>query len=454
MISLRHAMERLVAGELSAFSRYFDRVWQVARLPHDPGRLLGMIEAPAKAEAARIEDLPDLSGNPDDRSLILFNGVLNHHHDIQKLLTELKGRLGRGTRVAAVVYNPYLRLAYRLADKLGWRKASDPTTFLTREALANLARLAGFEVVRIRPVGYLPPEGGTPARWVNRLLPGVPVVRWLAWASIVLLRPVRAETRRPSLSVIIPARNERGNIENALRRMPQPGDTPVEVIFVEGHSDDGTWEEIQRVMPLYADRFRLSAYRQTGRGKNDAVRLGFAKATGELLAILDADLTVPPELLGRFYDGWCAGLGDFVNGNRLVYPMENEAMRFLNWCGNTFFAKAVGTVLDVPLGDCLCGTKVMTRRDYGRICDWRRDFGEFDPFGDFDFLFGAAELGLGILDMPIRYLARSYGETNISRFAHGWMLLQMTWIGFRRLLLGREAGPPCRVSEAASGGTT
>lgn len=239
-----------------------------------------------------------------------------------------------------------------------------------------------------------------------------------------------------SITVVIPARNEKGNIENALKRMPQfKGD--LEIIFVEGHSNDGTWEEIQRVVRQYGDKFNLKALRQTGKGKSDAVRLGFAHATCDLLTILDADLTMPPELLGRFYNAYNSGLADFVNGTRLVYPMEGEAMRPLNRLGNIFFAKALSWVLGVRLGDSLCGTKLLARHDYARMIAWRGDFGDVDPFGDFELLFPAATLALGIVDIPVRYRARTYGSTNISRFRHGFILLKMTLIGFFKIRLGK-----------------
>ena len=212
----------------------------------------------------------------------------------------------------------------------------------------------------------------------------------------------------------------------------------LKLIYVEGHSSDNTWEEIQRVMPLYQDRIKLSAYQQTGKGKSDAVRLGFSKAKNELLTILDADLTMPPELLTRFYDAYCEGYGDFINGSRLVYPMEGEAMRFLNHLGNVFFAKAVSIVLGTKLGDTLCGTKLVTRYDYERMIQWRNDFGDFDPFGDFELLFPASVLSLGVIDIAIRYRDRTYGSTNISRFRHGLMLLKMTAIGLVKIKTGAK----------------
>jgi hypothetical protein len=150
-------------------------------------------------------------------------------------------------------------------------------------------------------------------------------------------------------------------------------------------------------------------------------------------------------MLGRFYQAYCDGHGDFINGSRLVYPMEGEAMRFLNRLGNVFFAKLLSWILDSQVGDSLCGTKLLTRHDYLRMMAWRKDFGDFDPFGDFELIFPAAILGLGMTDMPVRYLARTYGATNILRFRHGLQLLKMTAIGLVRVKLGLRSHRPATV---------
>jgi glycosyltransferase involved in cell wall biosynthesis len=173
-----------------------------------------------------------------------------------------------------------------------------------------------------------------------------------------------------------------------------------------------------------------------GRGKGDAVRKGFQAAQGDVLFILDADLTVPPEDLPKFYRALVTRKGEFINGVRLVYPMEGEAMRFLNLIGNKFFSAALSWLMEQPVKDSLCGTKVLYRRDYERIANHRSFFGDFDPFGDFDLLFGAARLNLKIVDLPIRYRARTYGDTKISRFTDGWLLLKMTAFGFRKMRMG------------------
>jgi hypothetical protein len=428
----------LIAAEVSALTRYFDRVVQAGRLPHDSGFVLDRVECGEKALAE--SDLPDLTQEETQRTAVLLNGTLNYSFDIQHLLAGIRQRLSRNSRIVAVLYNPYFAGLYRLARRMGLKAGEVPSTFLTHADVRSIAKLAGYELVRSTPAVYIPWRLLGIGDLVNRILPAVPLLRHFGLVSILVLRPlIPSRPERPSLSIVIPARNERGNIENAIRRIPDLG-CRLEILFVEGHSSDGTWEEIQRVVGGYEGPWSLRAFQQTGRGKNDAVRLGFEAASGELLTILDADLTMPPEDLVKFYEAWCEGLGDFVNGTRLVYPMEGEAMRFLNRLGNVFFAKALSAVLGARLGDSLCGTKLLARHDYDRIVRWRRDFGDFDPFGDFELLFPAAILSLGIIDIPVRYRARTYGTTNISRFRHGLMLLKMTAVGLLRVRTGKVPG--------------
>lgn len=432
----RAYVNALIARELTPCVRDYDHLVQWRPRPDDRGLLRDAIRVAEKSVIPEDGPAPRLADEVDRRTAVLLNGNLNHCYDILSLLKELKAGLSRTSRALLVLYNPYLGWLYRLANRLGIRRGEVPSNFLTRTDLADLAKLAGFEVVQARTAGYVPWRLLGLATPVNRLLAVLPGVRWLALTYLVVLRPVIPETRRPSLSVVIPARNEAGNVEAAVRRMPDLG-CPLEILFVEGHSTDDTWEEIRRVVDAYRGPFTLRALRQTGKGKGDAVRLGFTEAAGELLAIVDADLTMPPELLSQFYDAYLQGHGDFINGSRLVYPMEGEAMRFLNRLGNVFFAKALSWVLDARLGDSLCGTKLLARHDYARMRAWRERFGDFDPFGDFELLFPAGVMALGIVDVPIRYRARTYGSTNIHRFRHGLALLRMTWIGLRRIKLGR-----------------
>jgi len=426
-------LNTFLARELSTITRYYDGIIQWLPRENDSLQLFDELDAKAKKTIGEGEHFPRLD-DEEQRTGVLINGTLNHHFDVQGLLAELKPRLSRTSRILLVLYNPYFRRLYQLANRLGIRKGEVPTTFLRRIDLENLARISGFEIVRQQPKIYCPFHLFGLGDVFNRVFGLVPLLRWMSLVHVSIWRPVIAD-HAPGLSCVIPARNERGNIESALRRFPDLG-CDVEIIFVEGHSNDGTWEEILRVAEMYRDRFKIKVLQQLGKGKNDAVRLGFEHATEPLLTILDADLTMPPEMLVRFYDAYRNGMGDFVNGSRLVYPMEGEAMRPLNRLGNIFFAKALSWVLDARLGDSLCGTKLLARHDYRRFIRWREDFGDFDPFGDFELLFPATVLGLGIAEIPVRYLARSYGSTNILRFHHGFQLLRMTMLGVFRIKIG------------------
>lgn len=235
----------------------------------------------------------------------------------------------------------------------------------------------------------------------------------------------------PSATVVIPCRNEKGNVQPAVDRVPAFCDD-IEFLFIEGGSSDGTWEEIERVIKMRPD-LDIKALKQSGTGKGDAVRAGFDAARGDILMIQDADLTAPPEDLPKFYDALVGRRGDFINGTRLVYPMDSEAMRFLNLVANNLFSLTFTWLLNQRFTDTLCGTKVLTADHYRKIAENRAYFGEFDPFGDFDLILGAARLNMKVQEIPVRYRAREYGSTQISRFRHGMMLIRMTIFAFIKL---------------------
>lgn len=425
-----------LAARISGVTRYYDQLIQWLPQPWDTGGLLESSDCPERRMIETGSEFPDLSAEHERRTAVLLNGTLNYHFDVQRLLQELHPKLSRTSRVIAICYNPYLRWVYRVAAYFSLLNAEVPDTFLTRQSLTNLARISHFEIVRERPAGFIPFRLFGIATVINRLLGVLPVIRNLSFASVVFLRPIKRSEGKPSLSIVIPARDEAGNIEAALERLPDFGGAEIEVIFVEGHSSDDTWETIERVVAEWSPRIPCSAYRQTGKGKADAVRLGFSHARCDLLTILDADLTMPPELLTRYYEAYNEGHADFINGSRLIYPMESEAMRFLNQLGNVVFAKMLSVLVETPLSDVLCGTKLLARHDYDRFIHWREDFGDFDPFGDFELIFPAAVMALGIIDIPVRYRDRTYGATSIRRFAHGLELLKMTAVGLVRIKLG------------------
>jgi SAM-dependent methyltransferase len=366
--------------------------------------------------------------------VIILSDLVNDLWDVQIAFEQVARVAGAQTRILLNVYSRLWELPLEVARRLGLSKPALRENWLTVDDVRNLLSLAGLETTRNWPEILLPLRIPLLAGLCNRVLVRFWPFNELALTNFVAARrPMRCDSSEapPSVSVVVPARNEAGNIAEIFRRVPEMG-AATELVFVEGYSKDDTYEAIECGMRENPHR-RCKLLRQIGSGKGDAVRLGFAKATGDLLMILDADLTVPPEMLPRFYAALVEGRGEFINGVRLVYPMEQQAMRFLNLVGNKLFSLAFSWLLGQPVKDTLCGTKVLWRRDYERIAAGRAYLGNFDPFGDFDLLFGAARQNLKIVDLPVRYRERTYGSTNIQRWKHGWLLLRMTWFAFWRL---------------------
>lgn len=354
--------------------------------------------------------------------------------DVQRVLERVRRVTTTDSRIIIAYYNALWEPVLRAASAMGFRRRVAEQNWLSHGDLANLLSLTGFEVVR-QGAGLLCPIGiPLVAGLCNRFLVRLPGFRHLGLVTSLVAKPAGPppDAERLSCSVIIPTRNERGNIVGAVARTPSIG-THTEIIFVDGNSTDGTAAEIERVIAANPERDIKLIHQGDGRGKGDAVRKGFAAAKGDVLMILDADLTVPPEDLPKFFNALVEGRGEFINGTRLVYPLEHEAMRFLNKLGNRFFSIAFTWILEQRFRDTLCGTKVLRKKDYERIAANRYYFGEFDPFGDFDLIFGAAKAALKIIEVPVRYHARTYGETNISRFSEGWLLLRMTAFAARKL---------------------
>lgn len=364
---------------------------------------------------------------------ILLNGNIHYERDIQEFLLNIKNLCNTNTRVLITYYSTLWKPFIVLATWIGLRRNTSESNWVAHEDIANLLLLTDFELVRNENKILIPFYIPILSHLFNRYISPLPLFRNFNMVNILIARPfLQEDNSKMSVSIVVAARNEEGNIKNILDRIPKMGPDD-ELIFVEGNSTDNTWLKIQELSKEYSTKLNIITAQQTGKGKGDAVRKGFSLATKEILMILDADLTVPPEDLPRFYNAIIHNKGEFINGSRLVYPMEKEAMRFFNLLGNKFFAMAFSYVLGQRFKDTLCGTKVITRKNYLKLVKNRNFFGEFDPFGDFDLIFGAARMGLKIVEVPIIYRERTYGTTNISRWKHGVILLAMLIFSARKI---------------------
>jgi GT2 family glycosyltransferase len=421
-----------LASYLSLYIRPENTVVEIAPLSGGLGGRFANYRAVSSVAALKTTQQPAAD-------YILLNGTLHYERDIQEMLDQLRESLGGPERVLFVYYSMLWKPLARFASRIGIRGRTPEQNWIAHEDLGNFCYLAGLEIIRRDLKLLCPVPIPFLANFLNRYLAPLPFFRLFTMLNIVVARPLKSRLEaRPSVSVIVPARNESGNIDDILVRCPMMGPQD-EIIFVEGNSTDDTWERIQQAERGYNGAHRLILAQQRGKGKGDAVRQGFELATKEILMILDADLTTPPEELPKFYNAIAENKAEFVNGSRLVYPMEKEAMRFFNILANKFFAAAFSFVLGQRFKDTLCGTKVLSRAHYKRLAAAREFFGDFDPFGDFDLLFGAARMGLKIVEIPVHYHERTYGTTNIQRWRHGWILLRMLVFAARRMkFLGHE----------------
>jgi SAM-dependent methyltransferase len=362
---------------------------------------------------------------------IIISETVNLAADVQQMFERALAVAHPGTRLILNFYNFLWRPILRAATALGLRAETPESNWLSAPDIRNLLELAGWEQLKLTGRILLPLQIPGLSTLLNRFT--APLAPWLCLTYFALARPrpPRERVREYTVSVVVPARNEAGNIEEIVRRTPELG-AGTELIFIEGNSTDDTWQRIQQVAAAHPER-NIRIMQQTGRGKGNAVREAFAAATGDMLMILDADITVPPEDLPKFYEAVASRHGEFANGVRLVYPMESQAMQFANLCANKAFGLIFSWLLQQPVKDTLCGTKVLLRSDYERLAANRAFFGDFDPFGDFDLLFGADKLHLKIVDVPIRYRDRTYGSTNIQRWRHGVLLLRMVLFAARKL---------------------
>lgn len=368
---------------------------------------------------------------------IILPNVIGYFEDIQQIFSELKKVSHPHTKIIITYYNFLWQPLLNLGEKIGLRMKQPSQNWLSKNDIVNLLSLSGFDAFKSGERLLFPKYIPIISLFLNKYIAHFPLFKTFCITQYIIASPspeIAKESykKKYSVSIVIPARNESGNIENAILRTPEMGNH-TEIILIEGNSTDDTWEKIQEMSQKYKEKIDIKIARQEGKGKGDAVRKGFDMATGDILMILDADLTVPPEDLPKFYNAIASNKGEFINGSRLVYNMDKKAMRFLNLLGNKFFSLMFTWLLDQRFKDTLCGTKVIFKKDYEHLKQGRKFFGDFDPFGDFDLIFGASKLNLKIVELPIRYRERVYGDTNISRFRHGAILLRMCLFAAKKI---------------------
>ena len=367
---------------------------------------------------------------------ILFEDI-DETVDIQRAFLNLKSLCQRHTRVLVVTYNHLWEPLVTLAENLGMKVPRIEQNWLSAADVRNLLSLSGYETIETRRIVLCPKYIPLVARLLNSFCARLPGLTRLCMTEVHVARllPAPVPVEKLTVSVIIPCKDERGNIAEAVRRMPSLG-ARTELIFCDDKSTDGTANEVRRMQALHPER-EIRLEKGPGICKARNVWTGFNAASGDILMILDADLTTMPEELPHFVETIASGLADFVNGSRLVYPVPRAAMKGLNMLGNKFFSLAFSYLLNQRVKDTLCGTKVLWREDWDRIRPLLGSWGIEDRWGDYELLFGASKLNMRIIDLPVHYQERIYGTTKMTKvFQNGLVMLRMCWHGFLKLKLG------------------
>ncbi|MEW6006687.1 MAG: glycosyltransferase [bacterium] len=381
-----------------------------------------------------VDDAEDLHIN-EKFDYVIMSDLIGHLDDVWQAFRELQKVTKDETRVIITYYNYLWEPILKIGEILGFKMKEHHQNWLCLEDIENLLILNGYEVIKKGHRLLFPKYIPFISFIFNKCFTYLPLIKNLCLIEYLVARErnVRVKQKDYICSIIIPTKNEAGNIEDAIKRTPKMG-KETELIFVDGHSRDGTIEKIEEMIRLYPEK-NIKLIFQDRVGKKDAVMKGLDSAEGDILFILDSDLTVPPKDLSKFYLAISEGKGEFINGSRLVYPLEKDSMRFLNKIANRAFGLMFSFILEQRIADTLCGTKVFLKRDYERIKENQKFFGDFDPFGDYELLFGAAKLNLKMIEVPVRYKPRTYGKIKIQRFRHGLLLLKMALIAFKKFKL-------------------
>lgn len=416
----------------------------------EPAVGVGMeVSAEMVAEASKfnpefryVEGFPDGSdfstcfGATEKFDYIIVNQV-NDLAQVETALENIAPLCERHSRVLLYTYNSLWSPVIRLAERLNLKVHLEEQSWLSEADLANMLHLGGFELLSTYRIMLMPKYIPLVSEILNRFVAKLPLINRLCMSTVLVARkvmpPIPASS--VSVSVIIPCKDERGNVEDAVRRIPELGRS-TEIIFCDDKSTDGTADEVRRMQQLYPNK-KIRLLEGPGICKAKNVWTGFRGATGDILLILDADLTTMPEELPRFIDTLLSGKAEFANGSRLVYPMPPAAMKATNMAGNKFFSLAFSYLLDQRVKDTLCGTKVLWRSDWDRMERFLGTWGTEDRWGDYELLFGASKLNLRIVDVPVHYQERIYGVTKMTKvFKNGLIMLRMVYRGFLGLKLG------------------
>jgi len=353
--------------------------------------------------------------------VIILTDIVEVHPDIFNFFKLLSKFLNDNGKLVITSFNSKYKIIIKILERLKLKDKTLKYSYIHNDKINNIISGNGFDYINSFSKQILPFKLFGLGTLLNRILESLFFLFNLGIKTYSIYRLKGKEFQNYKKTIIIPAKNEEGNLENIIDRIPKV--EKYEIIIPCGISEDNT-VNVAKMISDSEDYFQVTSFIQSGKGKANAVWEAIQKSSGDVLAILDADISVDPETIPDFFEIIDSNNADFVNGTRLIYQMEKGAMRYINHLGNRLFQFFVGGIVSYPLTDSLCGTKVFKRELYDDLIWWQKKLKYSDPFGDFDLIFTAAFTGRKIIEYPIHYRSRTYGSTQISRFKDGFKLIK------------------------------
>tara|TARA_B110000977_G_scaffold125183_1_gene160299 strand:+ start:1495 stop:2904 length:1410 start_codon:yes stop_codon:yes gene_type:complete len=358
---------------------------------------------------------------------------IEHQKFITKNLIDLNEKIDNECRVIVLsksIFWSTLINFYKKIKNIG----PDKNNFLPYSNLRKIFLNTNFEIVKNEKIIFFPFQFSLLTKFINQIF-RFPVLNFFCMINLTVLKKVQKKNYQAEgkkISFIIPCKNEGGNIKFFYEKIIN-STINAEFLFGNDNSSDNTLDEIKKLQQAIPNK-EIKIYDGPGVCKSENVYKGINLASGEIILIYDADLTVSFDDLVNSINLLLKTDADFINCTRMIMPQQKNAMKFLNFYGNLFFAFLFSILFKQKITDTLCGTKIFFKKDWEQIKKYNNTWGAKDLWGDFDLLLGAYKNNLKIVENPISYTDRKEDETKMTGIIKNSIrMLIITFVAYYKL---------------------
>jgi len=365
----------------------------------------------------QLKDLIDPKNSETNNKwkTVILTFPLNNFVNLVGFFDKLDSSLNEEAKVIVSYYSKIWKPFFFIFSLFGLIRNYKNSLFFSKDTLEIFLRTGNFEISKKIPNYFIPFNIPIINKFLSILINFLPFLDNLSVTKVFYLRKKNYKKRQnKKISLIIPCKNEQGNILNIVTDAKKELIIPYEIIFVDDKSSDNTFQIIIDCKKKFSD-VDIQVTKGPGKGKSLAVNEGIKIATGYYSIIFDADMTVNMKDINVFYNAISNGNADIINGSRLVYKPYTGAMRYLNFLGNKFFSKLSSFITGELITDTLCGSKCFITKDFKIFNEFKDNNNINDIWGDFNILYSSNFYGLKCIDLPVRYYERVEGETKMKK---------------------------------------